>query len=232
MNQHKFKTIQKIEKIESHFMIEFLKNEGSKTEDAFHRLGLIIMLTSSDDAITKKVMVWRDQLQNILESDIEGVKKSKEKILKDNPNVKIPEVITPESYNYTFNIQHPIMWKMIDALKNIDSEISEIENLWLSGLVDDQQRQSAIVNARTILRINTGKIFKATSPGKDTNGRFNIGQFLSLLRGGLELYVEEDDLNNLAKKLPKKVNKEKSNDNKTLIPKSNDKSKIISQINA
>lgn len=227
--KNKFKTIEKTVHFDSHFCIEYLNNEGAKLEDSFHRLGLIVMLTSTDKKICSKVLEWKNKLKNILDDEVSSLSKMKQIVLDKNESLKLPEVSTPDSYSYTFSIQHPIAWGMIDTLKTIDLEVAEIENLWLAGVVSDEEKSSFSSKARNILRVHSSKIFKATSPGKRNGGRFNVGQFLTLLRGGLELYVDEKDLDELVKNKQLK-NSESTKVSSTKGPKNlSDKKDVVNE---
>ena len=220
--KNRFKTIMQEVQFDSHFCLEYLNNEGDKVIDAFHRLGLIVMLTTTDKKIHSRVVEWRDKLKGLLDKDVASLSEEKNNLLSKNESLKLPEVSTPDSYSYVFNIQHPIIWTLIDVLKNIDLELSETENLWLAGVISDEEKTRLSSKARNILRIHSSKIFKATSPGKRSGGRFNVGQFLNLLRGGLELYVDEKELDILVQK--------KSNDksdNRKSNPKSNSSSSDV-----
>lgn len=202
----KFKTIKSQVNFLSHFIFNFLENEGDKIEAAYHRLGIIVMLTSADKELNPKVTEWKEGLNECVTTDIEEMRQHKQAYLDNLSDIKIPEVLTPEHYQYTFSIQHPVMWKLIEILKELDAEISEIENLWLAGMIPDDGRLTSINRATEIIRTNSNKIYKATSPGKGRNGRFNVGQFLGLLRGGLELYINDEDLEKLSKRKFTEVN--------------------------
>ncbi|MGZ0788013.1 hypothetical protein ACXM5X_34350, partial [Pseudomonas saponiphila] len=46
-------------------------------------------------------------------------------------------VVTPESFSVTFQIEHPIYWRVIDVISQIDESIAAIENLWLAGVISE-----------------------------------------------------------------------------------------------
>ncbi|MCU8008957.1 hypothetical protein L5M38_20525 [Shewanella sp. SM101] len=51
-------------------------------------------------------------------------------------------VITPDTFSVTFQVEHPIYWRVIDAITKTDAAISQIENLWLSGELSESMSNS------------------------------------------------------------------------------------------
>ena len=103
-----------------------------------------------------------------------------------------PEVMTPSSYESSVPVCYPVTWKLLNLIQTLDNEIAELENLWLTGFVTDLGRHENSNRAIGLLRKLVAKISNATSPGKDrSGGRFKSTQLISLIRGGLELYVDD-----------------------------------------
>ncbi|MCD8476454.1 MAG: hypothetical protein LRY40_09470 [Shewanella fodinae] len=48
------------------------------------------------------------------------------------------DIVTPDSYAIEIEVEHPIFWRVITAITEIDASAAELENMWLSGEIDDQ----------------------------------------------------------------------------------------------
>tara|TARA_R110002051_G_scaffold6931_2_gene32742 strand:- start:1348 stop:2046 length:699 start_codon:yes stop_codon:yes gene_type:complete len=187
------KTIVSPVNLQSHTVHSYLESEGERLISSYSRIGSLLLLTSSELELNAKITAWQSELLNLLTSEAVKLSIQKKKYTEELPNYKELEVLTPDTFVFDVSISHPCLWALIDAIKKIDSEANEIENLWLAGFIDDEARyicRNRIVN---ILRSFNSRIERATSPGKNRNGgRFTSVQLIQMLRGGLELYVDDN----------------------------------------
>lgn len=176
----------------SHTIHNFWKNEGDRTLNIYERIGSLLMLTTTENELYSKVSAWESELADWFNQEIESIQKQKEAFMENAGLEESPEVMTPSSYESSVPVCYPVTWKLLNLIQTLDNEIAELENLWLTGFVTDLGRHENSNRAIGLLRKLVAKISNATSPGKDrSGGRFKSTQLISLIRGGLELYVDD-----------------------------------------
>ncbi len=195
MTDIRHKTIMVKVDFDSHTLHSFMDYEGARLCSAYERVGSLLLLTSSEKEIYKKVSDWQKALHDWLDVQIDSLRKQKEKFVEtshaDDSNV----ILTPSTYNTSINLTHPCMWVLINAIQQVDAEASEIENLWLTGKIDDAARFDSVNRIVNFLRAFNGRIERATAPGKSrSGGHFKAAQLIKMIRGGFELYVNDDDI--------------------------------------
>lgn len=187
------KTIVTPIKLQSHIVHSFLESEGERLISSYSRIGSLLLLTSSELELHRKVSTWQSKLLELLKGEAFKLGAQKKKYTEELPSYEEPVVMTPEDFVFEAPISHPCLWPLIDSIKKVDFEASEIENLWLAGFIDDEARyicRNRIVN---IFRSFNSRIERATSPGKNRKGgRFTAVQLIQMLRGGFELYVDDN----------------------------------------
>lgn len=187
------KTIVSSINLQSHIVHSFLDSEGERLITSYSRIGSLLLLTSSELELHGKISVWQSELLDLLKGEAVKLSVQRNKYTEELPNYEELAVLTPDTFVFEASISHPCLWALIDAIKKIDSEASEIENLWLAGFIDDEARYICRNRVVNILRSFNSRIERATSPGKNRNGgRFTAVQLIQMLRGGLELYVDDN----------------------------------------
>lgn len=216
INQLVHKTIEHKISFESHTVYSFWKNEGDRLRNTYERLGSLLMLTTTEPDIYGKVASWEAQLLNWLNTECNKLKEQKDAFVSNAGLEEVPAVETPSSYSETIQICYPSIWKLMKAIKEIDLQISEVENLWIVGVVDDLARHQTSNRVVNILRKFKAKIENATSPGRGRDGgRFKAPQLISLIRGGLELYVDDKDIQNELNRLKESMQTKPSDKTKS-----------------
>lgn len=216
INQLVHKTIEHKINFESHTVYSFWKNEGDRLRNTYERLGSLLMLTTTEPEIYGKVASWETMLLDWLASECKKLKEQKDAFVSNAGLEEVPAVETPSSYSENIQICYPSIWKLMKAIKEIDLQISEVENLWIAGVVDDLARHQTSNRVVNILRKFKAKIENATSPGRGREGgRFKAPQLISLIRGGLELYVEDKDIQNELNRLKETMQTQQSEKTKS-----------------
>lgn len=213
-----FKSISASIQLESHTIHKFLENEGGKLVGAYKKIGTLFLLTSSEAPLYSKVETWYKELNEWLQSELSNFNVQKERYIENSELDEVPEVTTPDSYKFEFEITHPRLWDLINFAKKIDSSINDIENMWLAGMINDEARTNAVNRVINIPRKLTAKIDKVTAVGKDRKGGpFKASQFVSILRGGLELYIDDKAIEEENRRIKSSLDKKpsKSPKNKT-----------------
>lgn len=200
----------------SHTAFSFWQNEGENYLSIYDRLGSLLMLTVRENEIYQKAAKWQDSLLDWFSTEINSLTAQKEAFLKNAGIEETPEVITPQHYHADILITYPSSWRLIEKIKLLDRQVSDIENMWLAGIVDDNSRHNISSRAINLLRKLRAKIEHVTAPGNSNrrNGHFKTTQLIALIRGGMELYIDDADIARERKKIADLNNAENTKDTK------------------
>lgn len=92
-------------------------------------------------------------------------------------------VITPDSFSVTFQVEHPIYWRVIDAITKTDSAIAQIENLWLSGeLSESMSNNTRGIAINTIQRFFGRLRTVATDSANRKGGIYSLEDYNKIMQ--------------------------------------------------
>ncbi|MBW8191382.1 hypothetical protein K0504_10060 [Neiella marina] len=170
-------------KLASEQLYLFMRKEGSVTLGAFERIGSLIKMLANNPPLQQQLTAWVDALFE--EENKELVKMQAQKdVLAKSLTVDLPPVSVPDSYQIDIEVAHPIYWRFIELIQALDGLLDEVEVLWLAGVADDDNLESARRQAITIIRRTSMKIFTVTAPGKREGGKFDPSKFIAALKLG------------------------------------------------
>jgi len=102
------------------------------------RIAGLFVLTSNNKEIRDRLDAWfaAEQEEAVRRSTLLNTIHNNELSTSLGNNADL-DVVTPESFSVTFQIEHPIYWRVIDVISQIDESIAAIENLWLAGVISE-----------------------------------------------------------------------------------------------
>ncbi|WP_240224675.1 hypothetical protein [Rheinheimera hassiensis] len=166
----------------------YLQTNQSLMLSAYERLaGLKRMLTKDKDLLAH-VDEWVALNISICQKQLAEIASQREALA---DGYIVPEMNIPESYKTEFVASHPIAHKMIVVAEMVDEELSEVEALFFAGAIDDSQYATLREQAMVIIRGSVDRIFKATSPGTRTGGRFTPQLLAKWIREGNRLSMPD-----------------------------------------
>jgi len=180
------KTIEVTLKFKSDMMNNYLMNNTRSILIAFERLAQIYRLTSDSKKAYEHVRDWQLGNMQICQTQLDELIVQRETIQKQMELQTIAPNI-PDSYEVIFEFSHPVGLQVYNLMQSVDSELDEIELIFLAGGIDDLEYQSAKQQAMSILRGCIDRIYKATSPGKREGGEFDTKRFVQMLREGYQM---------------------------------------------
>ncbi|MGI2205236.1 hypothetical protein ACROAH_15350 [Shewanella oncorhynchi] len=79
-------------------------------------------------------------------------------------------VVTPDAFSVTLQIEHPIYWRVIDVITQIDEAIAEIENLWLAGAISESVSNNSRGIAMNTMTRFFGRMRTVATDSSDRKG--------------------------------------------------------------
>ena len=129
-------------KTQSDSMKEFLKKSGGRCAGGFQRLGDLKKLIMDNETLSGRLEVWIEDRIETMERSLIQLSNQYNK-LKEDTSDESGQSIVPDSYKFTMQITHPIFYSFIGMLEELDKKIAAVEDLWLSGYVEDNRMDNA-----------------------------------------------------------------------------------------
>ena len=175
------KTINHTLKLNSSMLVDYLEYEGDKSIGALSRVGSLLRMLQKEQTLSATLQVWFDGVFNEAEKEIVDLVAQK-KVFLEGMEIDMPTANIPDNFKYEINITHPSIWKFIRLLEKVDSQLDEMEVMWLSGAVTDDELSHVRNQALAIIRRTIHKIFEGTSPGKRDGAKFSPVKFINVIR--------------------------------------------------
>jgi len=172
----------------SDILHEYLQMNQSTMLSAYERIAGLMRMVSNDRTSYRHVATWVDHNVQICQEQVKELQAQREAIVEDlgAEDMQI-SINVPDDYHTTFEASHPIAHKMLAILRLVDNELNKSEELFLGGLIDDEAYSKLRNQATTIVRGSVDRIFKATTPGIRSNGRYAPQELASWIRQGNKL---------------------------------------------
>ena len=172
----------------SDILHEYLQMNQSTMLSAYERIAGLMRMVSNDKASYRHVATWVDHNVQICQEQVKELQSQREAIVEHlgAEDMQI-SINVPDDYHTTFEASHPIAHKMLAILRLVDNELNLSEELFLGGLIDDEAYSKLRNQATTIVRGSVDRIFKATTPGIRSNGRYAPQELASWIRQGNKL---------------------------------------------
>ena len=167
-------------KLNSEQLFQFLEKEGGKSVGALERVGSLFRMLTKEEGLTESVQKWINEIFTEAEEELGALLAQKEEVA-NLCDMSAFEVSTPD-LEFDVVITHPSIWKLINLIKQIDNELSEMENMYLAGFVENAELDQAKMQSLAIVRRVIHKIFKGTAPGKREGGPFSPIKFVLILK--------------------------------------------------
>lgn len=179
----KVKTLESHIQYQSDFMHAYLTRNEMSILNIFERLGAIFRMARTDRAAYTKVRDWHYEKNiAIAAMQIETLQEQREQLASKVEFVTEANINIPDSYKITFELSHPVGNSITQLIKTLDSELAEIEKLFMSGLLDDLEYEQASRQAIAVMSGVVDRIYKVTSPGKREGGAFSVALYMNFLR--------------------------------------------------
>lgn len=236
----KTKTIEATINYQSDFMHSYLTRHEMSTLNIFERLGAIFRMARSDKEAYAKVRDWHYETNiAIAEMQIETLQEQREQIAANAVLASENTINVPDSYKIVFELSHPVGNTITQLIKSLDSELAEIEKVFMNGLMDDLEYEQASRQAIAVMSGVVDRIYKVTSPGKRDNGPFSPALYMKYLKDPtFDLHERTDIPRELREAFPQKkssadVKTEKPTETETKPddgkPESSDKAEALNQ---
>lgn len=155
--------------------------DGKKLMQAVERLGAIYRLAKNDKGAYSKLNDWMNGINlHIATSQLSTVSESRNEVT-EAKDVALSDVEFPNK-EMTFKTTHSSSTKIIALITAVDSELSSLEQLFLSDGLDDIEFDVAARQCMAIVNGVIDRVFKVTSPGKRENGTFDVKQYVQFLK--------------------------------------------------
>ncbi|MCF2907133.1 hypothetical protein L1285_02080 [Pseudoalteromonas sp. DL2-H2.2] len=180
---NKMKTLISEVEYKSDSLHSYLVKNKVRILNAFERLAAIFRKAKECRVAYDKIRSWHydvnlliartqlDLLQQLRVEKQAGVKLDNSVVLN-----------RPESYKITYEVSHPLGLSITQLIKEVDTEIDEIESLYMRGAIDDIEYTHACKQASVILSGVVDRINKVTARGKRGNISFSPRYYLTLLQ--------------------------------------------------
>lgn len=179
----KTKTLEAHIKYQSDFMHGYLTRNEMSILNIFERLGAIFRMARTDRGAYTKVRDWHYEKNiAIAAMQVETLQEQREQIASKVEIMSETTINVPDSYQITFELSHPVGNSITQLIKTLDSELAEIEKLFMSGLLDDLEYEQASRQAIAVMSGVVDRIYKVTSPGKREGGPFSVALYMNYLR--------------------------------------------------
>lgn len=179
----KMKTIRTKINYGSDHIHSFLSRNEQKLLNAFERLAAILRMAKTSPSAYKRIADWHKEVNlSVAQVQLDALQEQrleKEKLVQLEGSF---EIQTPDYYEIELEVSHPVGHTIAQLIKEVDTELNEIEKLFMHGALDDLEYEQASKQATVILTGVTDRIMKVTSPGKREGGQFNPRYFMEFLR--------------------------------------------------
>lgn len=160
--------------------------------NAYERLAGLKRMLSRDIELSRDVDLWIEANSEILRIQLAELKEQTSK-LTEGLLLEELEVNSPE-YTTTFEAAHPIIHKMVRLVQHVDEALNHCESIYMQGLMDDTQLNNLRLKAIGAIRSSVDRIYKVTTPGSRTGGKYNPRDLAEWLRQGNRLIFTDTPL--------------------------------------
>jgi len=166
----------------SDLMNRFLTDNGRRLLNTFERLAAIYRMAASDKSAYNKIKDWHQDINlAIAATQLDALEEQRQQKIIDN-ELNIPDINTPSNYKVLFEVSHPVTHTIINLVRAVDAELTEIEAIFLGGGIDDLEYRDAQRQALSILNGVIDRILKVTSPGRREGGAFSKELYMRFLK--------------------------------------------------
>lgn len=170
----------------SDILFGFMQTKQATMLAAYERLAALKRMLSRDPKLMQQVDNWMETNKAIVVAQIAELTKQREAIV-DGKLVTELKINVPDTYETTFEASHPVVHKMIEIIEMVDEQLNQSEQVFFAGLMDDISYSKLRNDAIVIIRGSVDRIFKVTSPGNRSGGRFNAKNLADWMREGNKL---------------------------------------------
>lgn len=177
------KAIQTVINLKSATIAERVVSTMERFKVSTSRVAGLYVLTTSNTEI-------RDRLESWFSGEIAEVERRCE-LLNKMRELEVQElggkaanydILTPELYSVNIEVEHPVFWRVINAIKSIDTATSSIENMWLAGEVDDKTNQHARGVAFRAYTHFLGRLrYVATKSANRAGGIYDLAEYEEIM---------------------------------------------------
>lgn len=177
----------------SDLMHSYMETNQLHMFNAYERIAGLKRMLSRDPALSRDVDAWIEANTEILRVQIEQLKSQTAQLAADSLLDDL-DITTPESYSTTFQASHPIIHKMISLIQYVDDALNTCEAIYMQGLMDDTQLNTLRMNAIGAIRASVDRIYKVTTPGTRSGGKYKARELAEWLRSGNKLTFTDTPL--------------------------------------
>lgn len=170
----------------SDILFGFMQTKQATMLAGYERMAALKRMLSREPKLMAQVDSWLDTNKAIVIAQIAELTKQREAIL-DGKMMAELQINVPETYETTFEASHPVVHKMIEIIELVDEQLNLSEQVFFAGLMDDISYAKLRNDAIVAIRGSVDRIFKVTSPGNRTGGRFNAKNLADWMREGNKL---------------------------------------------
>lgn len=170
----------------SDILFGFMQTKQATMLAAYERLAALKRMLGRDPQLMQQVDNWMATNKEIVVAQIAELTKQREAIV-DGKLMTELQINVPDTYETTFEASHPVVHKMIEIIEMVDEQLNQSEQVFFAGLMDDISYSKLRNDAIVIIRGSVDRIFKVTSPGNRSGGRFNAKNLADWMREGNKL---------------------------------------------
>lgn len=176
----------------SDMMRGYMETNQLQMFNAYERLAGLKRMLSRDAELSRDVDSWIEANTEILRVQLAELKEQTNK-LTEGLLLEELEVNAPE-HTTTFEAAHPIIHKMVKLVQHVDETLNHCESIYMQGLMDDTQLNNLRLKAIGAIRSSVDRIYKVTTPGTRSGGKYNPRDLAEWLRQGNRLAFTDTPL--------------------------------------
>jgi hypothetical protein len=185
-------------KIASEILYSYFYNMSEKFEATVGRIGALAIMTSRHQDIHTRFETWigaelsqisakTDVIQHLLSNELEGI----------DANIALFDINTPEEFEFTWRVTHPLFWRISEAISKLDKATSDYENLWVLGFITDSSNlQVQGLCRNTIKNLYKRMRYVAYKSANRQGGLFSDEEYQAILKDlnvDVSQMVSDDD---------------------------------------
>lgn len=155
---------------------------GGQIVSALVRVGTLLLFIGNDVETKSKVEDWVRECLHDFRVEHEKINELIEESKTTSEMDMMIGGFNQEPICFKFPINHPIANRYIECMKDIDAQQINLEMLYFSGILDDEQFNMATKQALRPFNHLIDRIYNATNVTKRTGGSFDPQEFLQLLK--------------------------------------------------